>query len=299
MSATEEFAAPEARQLRRIEDFAIEMATRAGEVIRSKRVAHVETKSDLDDPVSDIDREIERYVRHHAMQQYAHIDFSGEEFGLTSGMGSDHARRGGRLRWHLDPVDGTSNFVHGIPWSSFSLCLTLDDRPIVGVVSHPWHGVITSAVRGGGVRLNSQPVTPRRESGTQLGGALVLTELLNSAHWPGMPEVAAALAAETATLRIFGSSALSLASFATSSHAAVILPHLNSIDHGAGLLIAAESGATMLTMSGEPFAGIPEGSLIAATSASLALEIAELIAREGAISGIRRTLSSPNVSSPS
>ena len=76
----------------------------------------------------------------------------GEEFGAD--LGADVAE----YRWVVDPVDGTANYVAGVPWCAYSLALVDASGPVVGVVADPYRGQIYAAARGRGARANGTPV---------------------------------------------------------------------------------------------------------------------------------------------
>ena len=101
----------------------------ADAIIRERMPAVVTAKGDRD-MVTDIDVEIERAVRGYLRQQHPQIGFMGEEEGSSA-----PGQRG--LRWVLDPVDGTANFIKGIPLYAISLALVSDDEPILGIIDVP------------------------------------------------------------------------------------------------------------------------------------------------------------------
>jgi histidinol-phosphatase len=112
----------------------------------------VETKPDLT-PVSEADKAVERAVREHlaiAAREHAVL---GEEFGEDAGDIDD-----ARFRWVIDPIDGTKNYVRGVPvWASL-LALEVDGEPIVGVVSAPALHSRWWAGRGLGAFRDGEPV---------------------------------------------------------------------------------------------------------------------------------------------
>jgi histidinol-phosphatase len=112
----------------------------------------VESKPDLT-PVSDADRAVEQSLRarlHHARPEDA---VSGEEFG---------SRGSGNRRWVIDPIDGTKNFVRGVPVWATLIALMTDDEPVVGVVSAPALGRRWWASTGFGAYASALGATPRR-----------------------------------------------------------------------------------------------------------------------------------------
>ena len=112
----------------------------------------VETKPDLT-PVSDADRAAEQVLRDRLAEARPGDAVSGEEFG-AAGTGA--------RRWVLDPIDGTKNFVRGVPvWASL-IALLVAGRPVVGVVSAPLLGRRWWAAQGGGAWAAALGGAPRR-----------------------------------------------------------------------------------------------------------------------------------------
>jgi myo-inositol-1(or 4)-monophosphatase len=158
----------------------------------------------------------------------------GEELGSS---GDDDAA----ATWLIDPVDGTTNYVHGLPVSSFSLCVSDEGGPAAGIVADPYRRDVLSAVRGRGALRNGSP-TRCSETSTLMGG-IVLTELTAQSLWHGMTDLMAALADAGCVTRIMGSNAFSVAAVGTGQAVATVIGRFNPGDCLAGALIAAEAGA--------------------------------------------------------
>jgi histidinol-phosphatase len=114
----------------------------------------VDTKPDLT-PVSDADRAVEEAVRAYLAATRPHDAVAGEEFGVTG----DASRR-----WVVDPIDGTKNFVRGVPVWATLIALLDEGLPVVGVVSAPALGRRWWASRGDGAFGASLGAGPRRLS---------------------------------------------------------------------------------------------------------------------------------------
>lgn len=213
----------------------------------------VYTKAHDADWVTDADRSIEDRVRQVLLGRFPDHQVVGEERGA-----SPESPRG--VSWYVDPIDGTTNFVHGIGWSSFSLGLLDEAGPAVGVVADPYRGEVFHAVRGRGAYLNGTRVhcTDTRT----LTGQVLLTELGAVRVWPRLPGMLRALEAHRCATRIMGSSALSLASIAAGRAVAVVLDRYSVWDVLAAALIATESGAVLRGRSGDQ-GDLPMGGLIA------------------------------------
>ncbi len=112
----------------------------------------VASKPDLS-PVSDADQAVERLIRRQLEQTRPQDAFCGEESGSTGD---------GPRRWVLDPIDGTKNFVRGVPVWATLLALLVEDEPVLGVVSAPALGQRWWAARGGGAFASSLGRGPRR-----------------------------------------------------------------------------------------------------------------------------------------
>lgn len=196
----------------------------------------IRTKSGPADFVTDFDVAVERHVRDELAAAFPGHAVVGEELGNEEPADD-------RPRWYLDPIDGTTNFVHGLPGYTFSLALADGDGLVVGVVASPRSGEVWDAVRGQGARLDGNRIATT--SATSLTGGVVLTELSATRLWPGLPETMAELARRQCATRVLGSSAVSVVSVATGRAAGVLFGGAHPIDVAAGVLIAREAGATV------------------------------------------------------
>lgn len=213
-----------------------------------------DTKAGPADLVTATDRAIERHVRDRIGVAFSRHQVVGEELGGGSADGVH--------TWYVDPVDGTTNFAHGLPGASFSLGYVDEDGPAVAVVADLARGAVISATRGDGVRRDGEPV--RCLDVADLAGEVVLTEWLGHRPWPGIFEMLAALAEASCTTRVMGSSALDLATVATGNAAAAVLGGYNTWDVIAGVLLARESGAVVMSRDGRAD-GLPEAGLLVAS----------------------------------
>lgn len=112
----------------------------------------VRTKIDMT-PVSEADEAVERLLRERLASERPDDGILGEEFG-TSGSAS--------RRWILDPIDGTKNYVRGIPVYATQIALVENDRPVAGVVSAPAMGRRWWAARGEGAFCNGRSIHASR-----------------------------------------------------------------------------------------------------------------------------------------
>jgi fructose-1,6-bisphosphatase/inositol monophosphatase family enzyme len=236
-------------------DLAVRSARQAAELIRSRPPGLVSTKADPADVATELDVAIERAVRDAVHGRFPGHRVIGEELGADAPSASPVA-----ATWYVDPVDGTTNLAAGIPWCSVSLAVADDAGPAVGVVADPWRGRMYAAVRGRGATCDGVPVRCRDARG--LDGAVVLTELAGHRPWPGQFELITRLSQSYTTVRVMGSSALSLALVGAGHATAAVLGSHDPIDDLAGILIAREGGAVVCgRLGGEPG---PDGVLAAA-----------------------------------
>ncbi len=212
------------------------------------RADQISTKSSPADWVTEIDVAIERHTRDAVLARFPGHRVVGEELGTSGGERP-------AATWYVDPIDGTTNFVHGLPWSSFSAVAVDEAGPAAGVVVDPYRREVLSAARGRGARVDGVPSCC--SDATSLVGGIVLTELTAQSLWPGMETLIAALAAADCVTRIMGSNALSLASVGAGRVLATAIGSFGPVDCFAGMLIARESGARVLARSGgqEPVVG--------------------------------------------
>src|SRR5690606_35568940 len=116
--------------------------------------ANATTKAHPVDWVTSVDQAVERHVRQELVARFPDHQVVGEEYGAT-------ARPAGgapAVTWYLDPIDGTTNYVHGVPWVAFSLAAADERGAVVGVVADVHRGEVFSAIRGGGSFRNGEPI---------------------------------------------------------------------------------------------------------------------------------------------
>jgi myo-inositol-1(or 4)-monophosphatase len=220
------------------------------------RGAHPGTKDSPFDWVTDTDRILERHTRRVLTAEFPGIPVVGEEFG------ADHGADVAEYRWVVDPVDGTANYVAGVPWCAYSLALVDSSGPVVGVVADPYRAQIYAAARGRGARANGTPV--RLTDKTCTKGAIVCTELTRSGPWPGLGEFIERAAAAHTGVRVLGSAALSIAQVALGHASAAVLHSYHEWDVAGAVAMAIEAGAVVLDRRGEDSALPADGLLVAA-----------------------------------
>jgi len=224
-------------------------------------------KTNAGDIVTRIDLLIETHVREVIKANFPGHNFVGEEFGGNTMPDTP--------TWYLDPVDGTTNFANRMPWSSFSLALALDRKPLVGVVTHPWLSRVYSARAGKGAKCNGKKITLDSETGTQLSSRIVSTELDAYLPWEGMAEFLDELGKRYCTMRIMGSGTLTLLGVAANHSVGAVISNFSPIDHLAAVIIVSEAGGVVLNEQGKSDLFPVDGGVLCATK-GVATELFEI-----------------------
>ncbi len=218
----------------------------ASRIIRERLPAVISGKGDRD-MVSDIDVEIERAVRGYLQGQNPAIGFLGEEEGDGAAAGSDG------LRWVLDPIDGTANFIKGIPLYSISLALVSQDRPVLGIIDLPADGSRYIAAEGNGAyrddrRIHVRPTEELRSATVTVGDYAVgeQAETKNQARLAAHRR----LAQRALRVRMLGSAAIDLAWLAPGRTDAAILFGARAWDVAAGVILVREAGGIVIDATG-------------------------------------------------
>lgn len=233
------------------------LANDATDVIRATagRGAKPTAKGSPYDWVTDTDRTLERHTRRVLTAEFPGIPVIGEEFGADTGIAN------AQYHWVVDPVDGTANYVAGLPWCAYSLALVDAAGPVVGVVADPYQERIYAAARGRGARANGTPMRLAGDAG--LAGAIVCTELSRGGPWPGLSTFIQHAAAAHAGVRILGSAALAVVQVALGHAVAAVLDSFHEWDVAAAVALARESGAIVVDRHGRDVP-MPEDGLLAA-----------------------------------
>jgi len=232
----------------------------------------VETKSSLADVVTDVDRACEEAIRRSLSDAFPHHRILGEE-GVRPGREAAVEALAGCLDcadlWIVDPLDGTTNFVHQLPLSVVSIAYASGGEVRFGVVLDPYRGEWFYALRGQGaysagdhdVRAwlaapsGDWPGKPIRVSGVrELRGAVMATGLpVRHRDRQRVMRKAADVIAEVKSLRTLGAAALHLAYVAAGRIDVFWEFDLNAWDIAAGALLVEEAGGVIQSMEGKPY----------------------------------------------
>jgi len=255
---------------------ACEVSREAGEMLASRtgRPSVVGTKSSPTDIVTELDRAAERLIRDRIAAHRPGDAVLGEEGGLTGG--------GAAVRWIVDPLDGTVNYLYGLPDWAVSVAAEVDGEIMAGAVCVPrrdaifsgvlgggsWRASLTSRAQAGRVRLTCNPGVP-------LGQALIATGF---GYAPGrrkvQGQVLSAVLPRVRDIRRNGACAVDLCSLAAGNVDGYYERGVQYWDIAAGSLIAREAGAVVGGLGGRP-AG---PSMTVAAGRALFPELRDLLA---------------------
>lgn len=210
------------------------------------------------DFVSHADRAAERILKEELARARPHFAFVMEEAGEEPPPAGGAAKG----RWIIDPLDGTTNFLHAIPHFAISLAAEEKGRVVAAVVYDPVRDELFWAQRGGGAFLNDQRL--RVSARQKLEEALVATGIPFAGHGEHERFLAelAAIMPRVAGIRRFGSAALDLAYVAAGRYDAFWEHGLNLWDIAAGALIVQEAGGLVSDHAGLPRA-LETGEILA------------------------------------
>lgn len=225
-------------------DLARSVADEAADLVRQQRREGVEvadTKSSPVDIVTEVDRAAERLI-------YSRITRARPDDGFLGEEGASAESTTG-VTWVVDPIDGTVNFLYGIPQYAVSIAASRGEEVVAGVVVNVASGEVFAANRGGGATLDGRPLHVR--------DVVPLEQCLIATGFNYVAEVRALQAAAVARMlntvrdvRRLGSAALDLCALAAGRIDGFVEEGLNPWDRAAGGLIATEAGARVETWPG-------------------------------------------------
>ena len=242
-------------------NIAIRAARKAGNVIAKnyERRDDIQTsKKGINDYVTSVDKAAEAEIIEIIQKSYPDHTIISEELGALEGKDSD-------IQWVIDPLDGTTNFVKGLPHFSVSIAIRVKNRTEVGVVYDPIRNELFTAVRGEGAKLNE--VRLRVDSQNELNGAILATgfPFKQPNLMPTQFAIMNNLIDEAADFRRTGSAALDLCYVASGRVDGYFEMGLKPWDCAAGDLIVREAGGLVCDFdAGNGY--LRSGNIIAAPS---------------------------------
>lgn len=258
-----------------LEAVAVELARGAARIARAGRdsTLSVDAKSTATDLVTEVDRRTERWLIDEIARLRPGDAVLGEEGGNRQGSTA--------VRWVLDPIDGTVNFVLGLPQYAVSVAAEVDGRAVAGAVCNPVAGETFRAHLGGGAFLLTADgqIALYGPRDVPLNRAVVGTGFAYDAELRARQiEVVRPLLPRVADIRRLGAASLDLCYLAAGRLDAYFEAGLNRWDYAAGGLIAAEAGCVLSGLRGRPAS--PE--LFAGAGPSLAGDFFALLESLGA-----------------
>jgi len=255
-------------------DLAVGTAREAAELVATGRATaaeHVDVKSSPVDVVTAVDKASEQLIVARLMAARPEDGVLGEEGASRTGTSG--------VRWVVDPIDGTVNFLYGVPAYAVSIAAEVDGVVRAGAVLNVATGELFTATSGGGAYLSSaahaRPVRLGGSNPVSLEQTLVATGFSYQAEQRRVQgALVAQLLPQVRDIRRFGSAALDLCAAAAGRVDAYYELELNPWDFAAGALIAAEAGLTVTGLPGRPFAA----PMAIAAAASIVDEFVELVA---------------------
>lgn len=248
-----------AAQSRDLEQLAIELAEGAAASVRQRRSEQLSigAKSTATDLVTEVDEATERWLVDQLAARRPDDAILGEEGGGRPGRST--------VRWLLDPIDGTVNFVLGIPQFAVSVAAEVSGVVVAGAVCNPIAGETFHARLGGGAYLGDERLGGPRD--VPLERAVVGTGFgYDATVRARQAAVVAPLLSQVADVRRLGAASLDLCFLGAGRLDAYYEAGLNLWDHAAGGLVAAEAGCVASGLRGRP----PSGTLYAAAGKALA-----------------------------
>jgi myo-inositol-1(or 4)-monophosphatase len=232
---------PDPTELR---DLASTVARAAARLVRERRTSGVtvaDTKSSSVDVVTEADRDSERLIRRLLLESRPDDSILGEE-------GDDHVGSSG-VRWVIDPIDGTVNYLYDLPEYAVSVAAEVDGEVVAGVVLNPATGVEYAAALGAGATRDGVPLRVRPSPPVEQ--RLVLTGFGYRADVrAGQAERVARLLPRVRDIRRMGSCALDLCHVAEGSADGYVEEGPERWDWSAGSLVATEAGARFELLPG-------------------------------------------------
>ncbi len=228
--------------LERTKAVGLAAASRAGEILRHYwgKTHEIEKKGAID-LVTEADVASEKAIIEIIRSAFPHHTVVAEESGVTPGIDSH--------QWIIDPLDGTTNYAHGLAEFAVSIAFAFEGEPVLGLVLSPVAGELFCGAKGNGATLNGQPIQTSRTK--RLGDSLLVTGFpyeIRPLIRPLMDRLERCLMAAQGIRRL-GSAALDLCYVACGRFDGFWEQNLAPWDTAAGAVIAQEAGASISDFS--------------------------------------------------
>lgn len=240
-----------------LRDFAIQLARDAGSMITSARTDQKESaaeKKNSVDLVTEVDQAVEAFIIEKIKKEYPSHKFIGEE--TYSSSGQTASILDDDPTWIVDPIDGTTNFIHGFPFVAVSIGFTINQVPTVGVIFAPFLNMMYTGIKGQGSFLNDQrlPLRPATKI-NGLGNCVIAVEWGSDRTEGGNLKIKSDTYFNLTrqgggmchSLRSLGSAALNLCAVASGTMDCYVEGGMWEWDICAGWVILTEAGGLMTT----------------------------------------------------
>ncbi|XP_067642427.1 uncharacterized protein [Eurosta solidaginis] len=264
-------------------DIALQLVMKCGPSVRdgySSKQADYEQKSSFYDLVTKYDKEIEDMLVAGLQKAFPESKFIGEESVAATGQLPELTDA---PTWIIDPIDGTTNFIHRIPHWCISVGLSINKELVVGIVYNPIANEMYSARKGHGAYLNGQRIHVR--NCTAMNDAVLAYEisLIHSIRVRDKNvKRLSKLGAHSAGIRCIGSAALTLCYVARGNFDCYHVEDLQAWDIAGAAVILREAGGVLCHTKGDEFQ-IMKPNLVAAATPELAKIMIGLIEEADAI----------------
>lgn len=243
---------PTPAQLAEFTDAAVEAAKRGAAILESWRGRFVIREKSRADLVSEADEASQKAVREYLLGRFPQHHFLGEEDCVGKAVDAVRPPAGAPPTWVVDPLDGTSNYVHDVPMYCVSIGLVIAGKPVAGVVLDPRLGETFTAAKGCGAFLNGKPM--------KVSAIRTVADAMLSTGFPANLErhmrnleVWKRLAGTAQSIRRTGSTALNLAYVACGRFDGYWGYDNYAWDVAAGAILVAEAGGRVTAANGSEF----------------------------------------------
>ena len=227
-----------------LDDFIQDVARGAGEIIKSKY--HItktwRAKTSRGDIVTEVDEESERYILGRLCGEYPEYAVLSEESGASGE---------GETAWVVDPLDGTRNYMMGIPFFCVSIGLSKNGRAEAGAIYDPIHDEMFYSRRGAGAFMNGVPIVVSKETSVE-DCVISVSWVKHKVNRTRFIEYIEDLSKDTSYFRRFGSAALVMAYVACGRLHGYMQGGLHPWDVAAGVCLIEEAGGVVTDFEGNP-----------------------------------------------
>lgn len=224
--------------------FAVRLVRQAGKIFKKNFGKPLEILKKGGNPknlVTEVDTKIEQFLKNQIHRQFPDHNILGEE------LGSADFNHGQGLKWFIDPIDGTTNYIQGIPLCVISLALWDSQGALIGVIYNPISENLYSAQRGKGAFLNGKKISVSQVQN--------LDAALGGIGWSLNIKKAKKLYNEIVTkarkIRVLGTTALQFSLVAEGSYDFYVVDAMHIWDVAAGILIVEEAGGKVTDWQGQ------------------------------------------------